>query len=65
MNGNIITFASNNVKGIQTWQNRIKLFEYRKSYVTTNGSVFLEDRFNVKSFFSHVKTNSYGVLVGY
>ena len=41
MNGNDITFITNNVKGIQTSQKRMKLFEYLKSYVATNGFVFL------------------------
>ena len=32
MNSNIITFISNNVKGMQTLQKRIKLFECLKTY---------------------------------
>ena len=40
-NGNDIAFISNNVKWIQGSQKRIKLFEYLKSYVTSNGFVFL------------------------
>ena len=69
---------SNNVKGIQTLQKRIKLFEYSKSSVTPNGLIFLkdthswmsnekkwEDKFNGKLFFSHIKTNSCGVLICY
>ena len=43
MNGNVITFISNNVEGIQTSQKRVKLFEYLKSYVATNGFVFLQE----------------------
>ena len=43
MNGNVITFTSNNVEGIQTSQKRVKLFEYLKSYVATNGFVFLQE----------------------
>ena len=56
----------------------MKLFEYLKSYVATNGFVFLqetdssirdekkwEDEFRDKLFFSHRKTNSCGVLIGY
>ena len=34
MNGSIITFISNNFKGIQMSHKRVKLFEYLKSYVT-------------------------------
>ena len=78
MKDNVITFISKNVKGIQTSKKRMKLFEYLKSYVTTNGFVFLqethssirdekkwEDEFKGKLFFSHGKTNSCGVLIGY
>ena len=36
MSGNIITFISNNAKGIQTSQKRMKLFEYLRSYKTLN-----------------------------
>ena len=56
----------------------MKLFEYLKSYVATSGFVFLqethssirdekkwEDEFRGKLFFSHGKTNSCGVLIGY
>ena len=40
---NAITLISNNVKGIQTSQKRKKLFEYLKSYIATNGFVFLQE----------------------
>ena len=52
---------------------RMKLFEYLKSYVATNGFVFLQDTHSsirgekngkIKRF-SHGKTNSCGVLIGY
>ena len=56
----------------------MKLFENLKSYVATNGFVFLqetqssirdekkwEDEFNGKLFFSHWKTNSCRVLIDY
>ena len=78
MNGNDIAFITNKVKGIQTSQKRIKLFEYLKSCVTSNGFVFLhethssisdekkwEGEFSGKFFFSHEKTHSCEVLVGY
>ena len=42
MKDNVITFISNNVKGIQTSQKRKKLFKYLKSYVATNAFVFLQ-----------------------
>ena len=64
MKNDVITFISNNVKGIQKSQKRMKLFEYLRSYVTTNGFVFLqethspirdkkkwEDEFRASSFF--------------
>ena len=73
-----ITFISNNVKGIQNSVIRIKLFEYLKSYVTVNGFIFLQethsyindevkwrDEFNGELFFSHEKTNSCGVAIGF
>ena len=73
-----ITFTSNNVKGIQNSVKRIKLFEYLKSYVTGNGFIFLQethscindeimwrDEFNGELFFSHGKTNSCGVAIGF
>ena len=43
MNDNVINFISNNVKGIQTSQNRMKLLEYLKRYVATKGFVFLQE----------------------
>ena len=46
MKDNAITVTSNYVKGIQTSQKRMKIFEYLKSYVTTNEFVFLQD-FNI------------------
>ena len=56
----------------------MKLFEYLKSYVTGNGFIFLQethscindeikwrDEFNGELFFSHGKTNSCGVAIGF
>ena len=73
-----ITFISNNVNGIQNSVKRIRLFEYLKSYVTGNGFIFLQethscindeikwrDEFNGELFFSHGKTNSCGVAIGF
>ena len=75
---NEITFASNNVKGIQNSVKRIKLFEYLKSYVTANGFIFLQethscknaeinwrDEFNAELFFYHGKANSCSVVIGF
>ena len=73
-----ITFISNNVKGIQKSVKRIKLFEYFNSFVTGNGFIFLQethscindeikwrDEFNGELFFSHGKTNSCRVVMGF
>lgn len=78
MSGNIITFISNNVRGIQTSQKRMKLFKYLRSYVTSNRFVFFqethssisdekkwEEESNDKLFFSHSKTNSCEVSISY
>ena len=73
-----INFLSNNVKGISSTNKRIKLFEYLKKYVAPNGFIFLQethssindekkwqDEFEGKLFFSHGKTNSCGVAIGF
>ena len=78
MNNNIISFISNNVKGIQQKEKRIKIFEYLKNNISLNGFVFIQethssvecekgwnDDFGGKLFFSHGKTNSCGVAIGY
>ena len=73
-----IIFISNNVKEIQNSVKRIKLFEYLKSNATENGFIFQQkthscindeirwrDKFNGDLFFSHRKTNSCGVVIGF
>ena len=73
-----INFLSNNVKGISSTNKRIKLFEYLKKYVGPNGFIFLQEthssindekkwqeEFEGKLFFSHGKTNSCGVAIGF
>ena len=40
---NNLSFISNNVEGIQAISKRIKIFEYLKNYVTSNGSIFLQE----------------------
>ena len=75
---NNLSFISNNVKCIQAVSKRIKIFEYLKNYVTSNGFIFfLEthssvkdeklwiDEFEEECFFSHGKTNSCGVAIGF
>ena len=57
---------------------RIKIIEYLKNYVTSNGFIFLQetqssikdekiwnDEFKGQLFFSHGKTNSCGVAIGF
>ena len=78
MNDNKLCFISNNVKGIQANHKRIKLFEYLRKHVIPNGFVFLqethstkndekqwEDEFKGQLFFSHGKSNSSGVAIGF
>ena len=73
-----ITFISNNVKGIQNSVKRRKLLEYFTNCVTGNGFIFLQethscindeikwrDEFNGQLFFSHGKTNSCRVTIGF
>ena len=43
MNTNNLNFVSNNVKGLQGRDKRIKLFEYLKNCISSNGFVFLQD----------------------
>ena len=63
---------------MQAISKRINIFEYLKSYVTSNGFVFLQethsslkdeklwiDEFKGQLFFSHGKTNSCSVAVGF
>ena len=75
---NNLSFISNNVKGIQAISKRTEIFEYLKNYVTSNGFIFLQethssvkdekvwsDEFERQLFFSHGKTNSSGVAIGF
>ena len=75
---NNVSFISSNVKGLQAISKRIKIFEYLKNYVTSNGFIFLQethssvkdekiwnDEFGGQLFFSHGKTNSCGVAIGF
>ena len=40
---NNLSFISNNAKEIQAISKRIKIFEYLKNYVTSNGFIFLQE----------------------
>ena len=65
-----LNFISNNVKGLQNSLKRIKIFEYLKNNLGSNGFLFLqeihsslsfgknlEDELNGPTFFSYGKTN--------
>ena len=74
-----LKFLTNNVKGLRSIKKRIKLFEFYKKKITSNGIIFLQethsstddiiswkDDFNGELiFFGHGTTNSCGVLTGY
>ena len=75
---NNLSFISNNVKGLQAISKRIKIFEYLKNYVISDSFIFLQethssvkdekiwnDEFEGQLFFSHGKTNSCGVAIGF
>ena len=75
---NNLRFISNNAKGLQAISKRIKIFEYLKNYVTSNGVIFLQethssikdeklwnDEFEGQLFFSHGKTNSCGAAISF
>ena len=78
MNRSNLNFVCNNVKGLQGKDKRIKIFKYLKNCISSNGFVFLQethstlndekkwaDDFKGRLFFSHGKTNSCGVAIGY
>ena len=78
MNSDNLKFISNNVKGIQKSEKRIKIFEYLKNSISPNGFIFLQethssvddekrwcDELNGNLYFSHGKTNSGSVAIGY
>ena len=65
------------MQGLQAISKRIKIFQYQKNYVISNGFIFLQethssvkdekiwnDEFKGQLFFSHSKTNSCGVAIG-
>ena len=41
---NNLSFISNNVKRVQAISKRIKIFEYLKNCVTSNGFIFLQEK---------------------
>ena len=71
-----MNFLSNNVKGIQSSNKRLKLIKYFKDKIVSNGFLFFQethstlnddikwkDDFRGKVFYSHGKFNSCGVLI--
>ena len=73
-----LQFISNNVKGLQYFLKRIKIFEYLKNNLRSNGFLFSQetdssladekkwvDELKGPITFSHGKTNSCGVAIGY
>ena len=73
---NKINFISNNVKGFQSTNKRLKLIKYFKDKIVSNGFFFLQethstvndeikgkDDFEGEVLNSHGKSNSFGVLI--
>ena len=71
-------FSCNNVKGLQTSKKPLKLFNYFKNKIFPNGILSLQethsakgnkikrkDEFDSNLYFSHGKSNSCGVLIGF
>ena len=78
MSNNNLKFVTNHVKGLQSTHKRLKMFEYFRNVLSPNGIIFLQethssindeknwrDEFKGELFFSHGKTNSCGVAIGY
>ena len=78
MSNNNLKFVTNNVKGLQSTHKRLKMFEYFRNLLSPNGIIFLQethssindeknwcDEFKGELIFSHGKTNSCGVAIGY
>ena len=78
MPANNFNFMSNNVKGLKSTKKRIKLFEYFKSKLAPSGPLFApethstkeiedkwKDEMNGRIFFSHGKSNPYGVFIAF
>ena len=47
MISNYIQFISNNVKGLQSLEKRIKVFEYLKNCISNNGILFLQETHSI------------------
>ena len=75
---NSVSFITNNVKGMQSSKKRLKLMQYFKDKIGSNGVLFLQEThseskveqkwkkdFKSPIFFSHGKSNSCGVLIAF
>ena len=73
-----VCFVTNNVKGLQSSKKRLKLIEYLKNKLESNGVLFLQethsisndenawaDDFQGQVFFPHGTSSSRGVLIAY
>ena len=71
-----INFISNNVKGLQSTNKRLKLIKYFEDQIVSNGFLFLQENhstvndeikwkndFKGEVFYLHGKSSSYGVLI--
>ena len=78
MPNNTLSFTTNNVKGIQSSTLRLKLIHYLKDKRGSNGILFVQEihsdskfeqrwkeDFKGQNFFSHGKSNAYGILTAY
>ena len=78
MNSDNLKFISNNVKGIQKSEKKIKIFEYLKNSISPNGLIFLQEthssvddkkrwceELNGNLYFHHVKTHWRAVAIRY
>ena len=78
LTSNSLNFITNNVKGIQSSKNRLKLMQHFKDKIGSTGVLFLQEThsdskveqkwkedFKGPIFFSHGKSNSCGVLIAY
>ena len=78
MISNYIQFISNNVKGLQSLEKRIKVFEYLKNCISNSWFMFLrethstvfdekrwQDELKGNFFFLHGHSKSCGVAIGF
>ena len=75
---NSLSFITSNVKGIKSYKKRLKLIQYFKEKIRSTGVLYLQEThtsrkvqlkwkedFKGHVFFSHIKTDSCGVLTAY